>query len=59
MSFMAKKTNKRQTAIISLSDKNENELQKISAEKKEMLKQYEERKEGLLLPDVFFNLVVL
>jgi len=47
MSFMAKKTNKRQTAIISLSDKNENELQKISAEKKEMLKQYEERKEDL------------
>ena len=48
MSFMSKKTQKKQSAIITLSDKNEHELQKIANEKKEMLKRYEERKEGVL-----------
>ena len=48
MTFMSKKTQKKQSAIITLSDKNEHELQKIANEKKEMLKRYEERKEGVL-----------
>ena len=48
MSYMAKKTHKRQTAIISLSDQNQQELEKINRQKQLMLADYEEKKSGWL-----------
>lgn len=47
MSYMEKKTSKRQTTIISLSDQNSKEIQDIKKEKENMLKQYEEKKAAL------------
>ncbi|XP_078484944.1 coiled-coil domain-containing protein 166-like [Ciona intestinalis] len=47
MSYMAKKTHKRQTTIISLSDQNERELDKINRQKELMLADYEEKKTAL------------
>ncbi|CAH1794050.1 unnamed protein product [Owenia fusiformis] len=47
MSYMEKKTSKRQTTIISLSDQNSKEIQDIKQEKENMLKQYEEKKATL------------
>jgi len=44
MSYMAKRTHKRQTTIISLSDQNEQQLQKIKHEKEVMLQEYDEKK---------------
>nr|CAB3228240.1 coiled-coil domain-containing protein 166-like [Phallusia mammillata] len=47
MSYMAKKTHKRQTTIISLSDQNQRELEKINRQKQLMLTDYEEKKSAL------------
>ncbi len=46
MSYMEKKTSKRQTTIISLSDQNQKEIQDIREEKKAMLDKYDETKQG-------------
>ena len=46
MSYMEKKTSKRQTTIISLSDQNQKQIQDIRDEKKQMLDEYEEKKAG-------------
>ena len=46
MSYMAKKTQKRQSAIVSLSDRNAFEIQKTNDQKMQMLKDYEGRKSG-------------
>ena len=43
---MEKKTNKRQTTIISLSDQNAKEIQDIKDQKQEMLEDYEDKKQG-------------
>lgn len=47
MSYMAKRTHKRQTTIISLSDQNEQQLQNIKREKEIMLQEYDEKKKDL------------
>ncbi|KAK3705175.1 hypothetical protein QZH41_013963 [Actinostola sp. cb2023] len=47
MSYMSKKTQKRQTTIISLSDRNQQEIQDINEQKETLLKDYEQKKEGL------------
>lgn len=47
MSYMEKKTSKRQSTIISMSDQNQKEIEDIKEEKEEMLLDYEEKKEGL------------
>ena len=49
MSYMEKKTSKRQTAIISLSDQNHKEIQDIKDQKQEMLDEYESKKAGRIL----------
>ena len=46
MSYMDKKTNKRQTTIISLSDENQKQIQNIQEEKRLMLEEYENQKAG-------------
>ena len=46
MSYMEKKTSKRQTTIISLSDQNQKQIQDIRDEKKQMIDEYEEKKAG-------------
>lgn len=43
---MAKKTQKRQSAIVSLSDRNAFEIQKTNDQKMQMLKDYEAKKSG-------------
>ena len=48
LAFMSKKTNLRKNTIISLSDQNEAELRKISKEKDQILKTFEQRKEGYI-----------
>lgn len=47
MTYMAKKTHKRQTTIISLSDQNQKELENINAQKAQMLADYEMKKTRL------------
>ena len=47
MSYMEKKTNKRQTTIISLSDHNQKQIQDIKEEKRLMLEEYEAKKAGM------------
>ena len=49
MSYMSKKTQKRQSAIVSLSDRNAFEIQQINNHKAKMLKDYEEKKSGTVL----------
>ena len=46
MAYMARKTKKRQTAIVSLNDKNQEELNKIRRQKEEMISHYEQLKTG-------------
>jgi len=46
MSYMAKKTQKRQTTIISLSDSNQQELENIKQQREQMLNEYQEKKQG-------------
>ena len=47
MSYMEKKTSKRQTTIISLSDQNQKEINDIYEQKRQMLEEYEQKKDGL------------
>lgn len=47
MSYMAKKTQKRQTTIISLSDSNQQELENIRQQREQMLKDYQDKKQSL------------
>ena len=47
MSYMEKKTSKRQSTIISLSDQNAKEIQDIHDQKRQMLEEYEEKKAGM------------
>ncbi|XP_078609868.1 coiled-coil domain-containing protein 166-like [Branchiostoma floridae x Branchiostoma japonicum] len=47
MSYMAKKTHKRQSTIVSLSDQNQKEIEKLQQEKSEVLAEYEQKKAGL------------
>ncbi|CAH3021347.1 unnamed protein product [Porites evermanni] len=47
MSYMAKKTQKRQTTIISLSDSNQQELENIKKQREQMLKEYQDKKQAL------------
>ena len=49
MSYMAKKTQKRQTTIISLSDSNQQELENIKKQREQMLKEYQDKKQGKVL----------
>ena len=51
MSYMSKKTNKRQSAVVSLSDKNQEEIQKIAEQKRQMMQEYESKKAGTLYND--------
>lgn len=46
MAYMARKTQKRQTAIVSLNDNNQEELSKIQKQKEEMIAYYEQLKNG-------------
>lgn len=46
MAYMARKTQKRQTAIVSLNDNNQEELRKIKKQKDEMIAYYEHLKNG-------------
>ena len=50
MSYMEKKTNRRQTTIVSLSDQNQKEIQDIRDQKQQMLEAYEEKKQGKWIP---------
>lgn len=50
MSYMAKKTQKRQTTIISLSDSNQQELENIRQQREQMLKEYQDKKQGIVYP---------
>lgn len=47
MSYMSKKTHKRQTTIITLTDNNQKEIEDINKQKEEMLKEYEQKKQAL------------
>ena len=46
MSYMEKKTHKRQTTIISLSDQNQKEINDIKEQKRMMLEDYDQKKAG-------------
>lgn len=48
MSYMAKKTQKRQTTIISLSDSNQQELENIRQQREQILKEYQDKKQGIV-----------
>jgi hypothetical protein len=43
---MSKKTNIRQTQIVSLTDYHREEIEEINQDKENMLKEYEKKKEG-------------
>ena len=43
---MEKKTNKRQIAVVSLSDYNQKQIEDLQQEQKTMMEQFEKRKEG-------------
>ncbi|XP_077980396.1 coiled-coil domain-containing protein 166-like [Glandiceps talaboti] len=47
MSYMSKKTHKRQTTIITLTDQNQKEIEDINKQREEMLKSYEAKKQAL------------
>ncbi len=47
MTYMEKKTSKRQTAIVTLSDQNQKEIEDIKKQKEEMLADYEKKKQGV------------
>lgn len=49
--FMSKKTNLRQTQIVTLTDYHRQEIGEINQDKENMLKEYEKKKEGILLRD--------
>ena len=47
MQYMSKKTNLRQTQIVTLTDYHRQEIEEINHDKENMLKEYEKKKEGL------------
>ena len=47
MHFMSKKTNLRQTQIVTLSDYHRQEIQDTNRDKENMLKEYQQKKEGI------------
>lgn len=49
MHFMTKKANLRQTQIITLTDYHRKQIEDINQDKENMLKQYQQKKEGLLV----------
>jgi hypothetical protein len=51
---MSKKTNIRQTQVITLTDYHRQEIEEINRDKESMLKEYEKRKEGYF----FFNISI-
>ncbi len=51
---MSKKTNIRQTQIVSLTDYHRDEIEEINRDKENMLKEYEKKKEGLEYLNCFF-----
>ena len=46
MAYMSRKTQKRQSAIVSLNDSNQKELHEIQKQKQEMIAYYEQQKNG-------------
>lgn len=48
MAYMEKKANKRQTAIISLSDQHQKELEDLKTEQRQMTEDFEKKKEALM-----------
>lgn len=48
MSFMSKKTQYRQTQVVTLSDYYQKQIQDIGRDKENMHKEYKEKKEGML-----------
>lgn len=46
MAYMARKTQKRQSTIVSLNDNNQQQLSKIQKQKEEMIAHYEQLKTG-------------
>lgn len=46
MAYMEKKTNKRQTAIISLSDQHQKELEDLKKEKQSIMEEFDRKKQG-------------
>jgi hypothetical protein len=51
---MSKKTNIRQTQIVTLTDYHRQEIEEINQDKESMLKEYEKRKEGFIYFIEFF-----
>ena len=49
MNYMQKKTSRRQTTIITLSDQNQKEIYDLMQAKQNMLNEYEDKKNGQLL----------
>lgn len=48
MHFMSKKTNYRQTQIVTLNDYNRKQIEDINREKETMLSEYKQKKAGIL-----------
>jgi hypothetical protein len=46
MSYLEKKTSKRQVAIVSLSDFNQKQIMDLKREEQQMTEEFEEKKEG-------------
>jgi len=49
MSYMEKKTNKRQMAVVSLSDYNRKQIEDLQQEQRDMTAQFEKQKEGVYM----------
>ena len=49
MNYMQKKTSRRQTTIITLSDQNQKEIYDMMQDKQDMLDEYEDKKNGQLI----------
>lgn len=48
MTYMTKKTKKRQSAIVTLSDRNQAELNEVRQQRAQMTAEFEKRKDGTL-----------
>jgi len=49
LSYMEKKTSKRQLAIVSLSDYNQKQIDDLQQEQRDLTEQFERRKEGVYM----------
>lgn len=49
MSYMSKRTQRRQKAIVTLSDQNHQELENLREQREELLAKYDEQASGKLL----------